>query len=152
MIQSFDSYYNDPKISLILNNFSIPHIITCTREYEEFFQTAYEYLEKWSKSLKHMTILNCTILKGIPVWDKIESTLVYFTSKKMFSSESVILDQFICFKNTVTDLIREQCKNEEESKLEDLSASEKWMKCLKCMVKSQYSHFLKMSVFIFNTS
>lgn len=117
-------------------------------ECKNFFQTAHGYLQKWSESLQHLATFEWTTLNTVPDWEHIEHTLAYFTSKNISFPESEVFDQFSCLKNNITLLIDKQDK--EESKWNDLSSSEKWVKYFKAMDKSQYSHFLKICEYVFS--
>jgi hypothetical protein len=90
-------------------------------EAADFFDTAIDYLRKWSSVMGHMDSFKWMILNTVPKWCYIENTLSYLKTKKVQLSDAEVFDQFVCLKTFVSTNIGAE-------EYESTNMQDKWLK------------------------
>jgi hypothetical protein len=113
-------------------------------ETADFFDTAIDYLRKWSSVMGHVDSFKWMILNMVPMWCGIENTLSYLKTKKVQLSEAEVFGLFVCLKTFVSiNLGTEEC--------ESTNMQDKWLKFFQTVNHlEQYSELLKICEYIFS--
>lgn len=91
------------KMQKLKNENPTPETTILIAKFEEdilaFFNTASEYLKKWSVSFDKYEVFDWMTLSEIPEWEKIENTILYLNNNVAETLSDHLFEQHMYLKN-----------------------------------------------------